>query len=89
MSLLFNLKVININQSQFRQSTLSYINLTFVLDINLSMMAFTITSSGTNIKDIKEASKPRNQFSEFCEEITLNGWYYLAKQSIGILGRIY
>ena len=33
--------------------------------------------------------KPRNQFSEFCEETTLNGWYYLAKRSVGKVGRSY
>ena len=41
------------------------------------------------MQGVNEALKPRNQFSEFCEETTLNGWYYLAKQSIGMLGRIY
>ena len=33
--------------------------------------------------------KPRNQFEEFCEETTLNGWYYLAKKGVGKLGRGY
>ena len=36
-----------------------------------------------------EIFKPRNQFSEFCEETTLNGWYYLAKRSVGKIGRSY
>ena len=36
-----------------------------------------------------EVFKPRNQFSEFCEETTLNGWYYLAKRSVGKIGRSY
>ena len=52
-------------------------------------MAFTITSSGLPNPDAEELMKPRNQFSEFCEETTLNGWYYLAKQSIGKIGRTY
>ena len=38
---------------------------------------------------ILDKLKPRNQFDEFCEETTLNGWYYLAKQSIGRIGRTY
>ena len=33
--------------------------------------------------------KPRNQLQEFCEETTLNGWYYLAKKGVGKLGRGY
>ena len=37
----------------------------------------------------EEIFKPRNQFSEFCEETTLNGWYYLAKRSVGKVGRSY
>ena len=41
-----------------------------------------------NLK-LQETLKPRNQFSEFCEETTLNGWYYLAKKSVGRIGRSY
>ena len=33
--------------------------------------------------------KPRNQLKEFCEETTLNGWYYLAKKGVGKIGRGY
>ena len=40
-------------------------------------------------KALDKVLKPRNQFEEFCEETTLNGWYYLAKKSVGTIGRFY
>ena len=38
---------------------------------------------------MNEALAPRGPFSEFCEETTLNGWYYLAKRGLGMIGRSY
>ena len=38
---------------------------------------------------MKEALAPRSTFSEFCEETTLNGWYYLAKRGVGRISRSY
>ena len=38
---------------------------------------------------MKQALAPRDPFSEFCEETTLNGWYYLAKRGVGIISRTY
>ena len=66
-----------------------YINHIASLYFNPGRMAFTISPPGLGMQGVKEALKPRNQFSEFCEETTLNGWYYLAKQNIGKIGRIY
>ena len=34
-----------------------------------------------------QALAPRDPFSEFCEETTLNGWYYLAKRGVGLIPR--
>ena len=51
-------------------------------------MAFTIPSSHSESLTDK-AFKQRNQLEEFCEETTLNGWYYLAKKSVGKIGRSY
>ena len=33
--------------------------------------------------------KPRNQLEEFCEDTTMDGWYYLAKKGIGKIRRAY
>ena len=55
-------------------------------------MVFTVRSSPLQppeASDMEEHLKPRNQWTEFCEETTLNGWYYLAKQNIGKLARSY
>ena len=38
---------------------------------------------------MKQAIAPRTPFSEFCEETTLNGWYYLSKRGVGLVGRSY
>ena len=38
---------------------------------------------------MKQAIAPRGPFSEFCEETTLNGWYYLSKRGVGLVGRSY
>ena len=52
-------------------------------------MSVRIPSPDWGSLKFQEALKPRNQFSEFCEETTLNGWYYLAKKSVGRIGRSY
>ena len=55
-------------------------------------MVFTVASSTMQPPqawDKEEYLKPRNQWTEFCEETTLNGWYYLAKQNIGKIARSY
>ena len=57
-------------------------------------MAVQIPSSRSNSNIVggrgeRGMMKPRNQFEEFCEETTLNGWYYLAKKGVGKIGRGY
>ena len=38
---------------------------------------------------LKQAVAPRGPFSDFCEETTLNGWYYLSRRGVGLIGRSY
>ena len=38
---------------------------------------------------LDRALAPRDPFAEFCEETTLNGWYYLAKRGVGLIPRSY
>ena len=37
----------------------------------------------------KYLPKSRNNFEEFCEETTLNGWYYMAKQNLTKCSRLF
>ena len=53
-------------------------------------MVVTISSSNRRSPDpayTGDLRRPRNQLVEFCEDTTLNGWYYLVKQSVGKTGR--
>ena len=63
--------------------------LQFKIYFRITRMSVRIPSPDWGSLKFQEALKPRNQFSEFCEETTLNGWYYLAKKSVGRIGRSY
>ena len=44
---------------------------------------------GQNNNSKINAPEPRSVFEEFCEETTLNGWYYMAKENLTKSSRVF